>query len=179
MDQAQKNERLSGRLLPEIEAFKHSRQTLLLASIDDAGLPSVSYAPYAVDEAGFYIQISDLAKHGKNLKQCKSVSVMLLQDEAEAKSVFARKRLTFDVTAEHLSRDSDDFVAGRAALVARFGEMAENLSALGDFNMYRLVPSKGLYVKGFGQAFEIGGADMSQINWKTGEGKGHGHAQPA
>ena len=61
-------------------------------------------------------------------------------------------------------------------MIERFGEMAENLSALADFNMYRLIPSRGLFVKGFGQAFELTGSELTEVNWMRGEGKGHGHS---
>lgn len=171
----EKQQRLKERLLPEIEEFKQSRQTLLLASTDAEHNPNVSYAPFALANGGFYILISDLAKHGKNLKQKQGLSVMLVQDETEAKSIFARKRLTFEVQAEPISRDNDEFAKGRAALIERFGEMAENLSGLSDFNMYKLTPSRGLFVKGFGQAFQLTGSELTDVNWMTGEGKGHGH----
>lgn len=46
------------------------------------------------------------------------------------------------------------------ALISRFGEMAESLSKLNDFNLYKLVPDNGRYVKGFGQAFNVFGNDL-------------------
>ena len=110
-----KQQRLKQRLLPEIELFKQSCQTLLLASLDAEHKPNVSYTPFALANGGFYILISDLAKHGRNLKQQTELSVMLLQDESEAKSVFARKRLTFDVHAVPISRDDLEFMTGRSA----------------------------------------------------------------
>ncbi|WP_417348567.1 heme utilization protein HutZ [Ferrimonas sp.] len=175
----QKDQRLRERLLPEIEEFKTKAQTLMLATLDREGVPNVSYAPFAQGAEGFYILISDMARHGMNLKVNKALSVMLVQDESEAKTVFARKRLTFDVQAQHVARESEGFAAGIAALESRFGDMAENLSKLADFNLYCLRPSKGLFVKGFGQAFAIGGDDLNQVSWMIGDGKGHGHARTA
>jgi len=173
----EKQHRLRERLLPEIEAFKQSSQTLMLASTNAEHQPNVSYAPFALTNDGFYILISDIAKHGQNLKQQPGLSVMLIQDEQQAKSIFARKRLTFDVQATPIPREDTEFAAGRAALVERFGEMAESLASLLDFNMYKLTPSRGLFVKGFGQAFQLSGTGLTEVNWMTGNG-GHGHVRP-
>ncbi len=163
-----KNERLTSRLLPEMDEFKHSQQTLLVASINAENQPNVSYAPYALADGGFYILISDIAKHGQNLKHHRAISVMMIEDEQEAKSIYARKRLTFDVEATLIERDHPDFIVGTDALVARFGEIAENLRSLSDFNLYQLRPHKGLFVKGFGKAFEITGEDLTSIHWLQG-----------
>ncbi|GIU47532.1 heme utilization protein HutZ [Shewanella algidipiscicola] len=169
-----KEQRLRDKLLPEIEAFKAERSTLQLATQDQHGVPNASYAPFALADDGFYILVSELARHGTNLKASKLLSVMLLEDEAEAKSVFARKRLTFDATAESVARGSDSFSKGVAALSARFGEMIDNLAELNDFNLYKLTPHQGLYVKGFGQAFSLSGAELLDVDWKR---DGH-HGQP-
>ncbi|ABZ77943.1 pyridoxamine 5'-phosphate oxidase-related FMN-binding [Shewanella halifaxensis HAW-EB4] len=162
----EKEQRLRDKLLPEIEAFKAERSTLQLATQDADGLPNASYAPFALADDGFYILVSELARHGSNLKASKNLSVMLLEDEAEAKTVFARKRLTFDATAELVDRESDNFSKGIAALSARFGEMIDNLAGLGDFNLFKLNPHQGLYVKGFGQAFSLSGVELLDVDWK-------------
>ncbi|MCL1037338.1 heme utilization protein HutZ [Shewanella submarina] len=165
--QADKAQRLAEKLLPEINEFKHSRKTLQLATRNSEGQPNASYSPYALSENGFYILVSDLARHGQNLKMSEQVSVMLVEDESEAKTVFARKRLTFDTTAQRLERDTDAFKEGVLALQQKHGEMVTNLAALGDFNLYRLRPEQGLYVKGFGQAFKLSGAELLDVSWMT------------
>lgn len=170
-----KAHRLREKLLPEIERFKTERSTLQLATQDAAGVPNASYAPFALADDGFYILVSELARHGTNLKESPSVSVMLLEDESEAKTVFARKRLTFDAVAELVARDSELFTKGVAALSERFGEMIDNLSQLKDFNLFKLSPQQGLYVKGFGQAFSLTGNELLDVNWKR---DGHHGASP-
>lgn len=162
-----KEKRLAEKLLPEINEFKQQRKTLQLATIDKDGTPNASYAPYALAEAGFYILVSDLARHGMNLKQTSKVSVMLVEDESECRTCFARKRVTFDTQATHITRDNSEFALGVTALQQRFGDMIDNLSSLKDFNLYRLSPEKGLYVKGFGQAFAISGTELMDITWQT------------
>ncbi|MEL0630136.1 heme utilization protein HutZ [Psychromonas aquatilis] len=155
-----KKERLQNRLGPEIQAFRDKRLTLQLATIDEQGKPHASYTPFAFDQDGYYILISYIAKHGQNLKENKQISIMMLEDESEAKNLHARKRLTFDSVATELDKTSVEGVAGIEALISRFGEMAVNLSRLNDFYLYRLVPSNGRYVKGFGQAYNVSGNDL-------------------
>jgi heme iron utilization protein len=165
---------LRDKLVCEIQAFKQQQETLLLATVDLDGLPNVSYAPFAPADEGFYILVSDLARHGGNLRQCKNVSVMMIEDEARATRIFARKRLTFDAVAQFISRDTKAFLQGVMALSGRFGTMPDNLAALADFNLYLLVPTQGLFVKGFGQAFSLTGAELMDIDWQN---KGqHGRA---
>lgn len=158
-----KKERLQNRLGPEVQAFRDERLTLQLATIDNQGIPHASYTPFAFDQHGYYILISELAKHGQNLKDNKNISIMMLEDESKAKNLHARKRLTFDTVATELDKKSVEGIAGINALISRFGEMAENLSLLSDFYLYRLVPSNGRYVKGFGQAFNVSENDLVEF----------------
>jgi len=155
-----RRERLQGRLEPEVREFRDSRKTLQLATISAAGIPNATYAPFAFDSKAYYILVSDLAAHGQNLKTNRNVSILMIEDESECKNIYARKRLTFDTRAELVEKQTQDWSQGVEALKARFGEIIDNLSQLGDFNLYRLVPESGRYVKGFGQAFVISGDDM-------------------
>ncbi|OBT15532.1 heme utilization protein HutZ [Vibrio sp. UCD-FRSSP16_10] len=155
-----KQQRLQGRLGPEVQEFRDACQSLQLATITKQGLPHVSYTPFAFDKAGYYILVSDLAAHGQNLKFNHNVSIMMVEDEGAANNVHARKRLTFDTKAEHIDKASVQGQEGVLALVKRFGEMAQNLAQLADFNLYKLTPSNGRYVKGFGQAFNVTGNDL-------------------
>ncbi|GLS91074.1 heme utilization protein HutZ [Psychromonas marina] len=170
-----KQARLQGRLIPEIHEFREHCQSLQLATLND-GLPHASYAPFAYTEAGYFILISDIAQHGQNLKTAKSVAFMMLDDESAAKSIFARRRLSYESQANCIDKKSDLGVQGLNALEARFGDMIPQLSQLNDFNLYQLKPLKGRYVKGFGKAFELTGDELQDITHLQGghNNKGHG-----
>ena len=158
-----KAERLQSRLGPEIQEFRNSRNTLQLGTVDKEGKPHTSYAPFAFSEMGYYILVSDLATHGQNLKHRTAVSIMMIEDESQARSIFARRRLSFDTNAELIERDSEHWKTAIQVMSDRLGEMIDNLSQLGDFNLYRLNPVIGRYVKGFGQAFDVSGEDMLSV----------------
>lgn len=158
-----KQERLQGRLEPEIREFRDATQTLVLATLDAEGTPNVSYAPFALREDGYYILISEMARHTKNLLTNPKISLMMIEDEKDSRSLFARKRLTFDARPERLCRDTPEWQAGIDALHARFDDTVSGLSKLDDFHLFRLVPLNGLFVKGFGNAFAVSGDDLVDV----------------
>ncbi|OYD25825.1 heme utilization protein HutZ [Oceanimonas baumannii] len=163
VEHAEKQARLQGRLEPEIREFRDSMKTLLLATVDAEGAPNVSYAPFALREDGYYILISELARHTRNLLSVPSVSLMMVEDEQGCRTLFARKRLTFDARPERVERDTEAWLAGIRALTERHGDMVTGLAGLGDFHLFRLVPERGLFVKGFGQAFAVSGDDLVDV----------------
>ena len=158
-----KQQRLQGRLAPEIREFRDATQTLVLATVDANGNPNVSYAPFALREEGYYILISEMARHTRNLLENPKISLMMIEDEGDSRSVFARKRLTFAARPELVVRDTPEWQAGIDALHDRFSETVLGLSQLADFHLYRLVPLQGLFVKGFGQAFAVSGDDLVDV----------------
>ncbi len=158
-----KENRIQHRLGAEIQAFREKCHCLVLATMNNNHCPNVSYAPFALAEKGYYILVSDLAQHGQNLKQQPDLSLMMLEDESASKALYARRRLSFDAKAHWIPRTQTEWSLGIAALRARHGELIDDLSQLGDFNLYRLTPEKGRYVKGFGQAFNVSGEDLISI----------------
>lgn len=160
MDQQVKQERLQGRLEPEIREFRQERRTLQLATVDENGRPNVSYAPYVQNQDGYFVLISEIARHARNLQVNPSVSIMMIEDEGSSKQLFARKRLTFDAIASVVQRDSEQWNLVIAQMQARFGEIIDGLSQLQDFVLFNLKAEQGLFVKGFGQAYQVSGDDL-------------------
>ncbi|MEF1255319.1 MULTISPECIES: heme utilization protein HutZ [unclassified Vibrio] len=160
MDQQVKQERLQGRLEPEIKEFRQARRTLQLATVDENGRPNVSYAPYVQNQDGYFVLISEIARHARNLQVNPSVSIMMIEDEGDSKQLFARKRLTFDAVASVVERDSKQWNLVIAQMKERFGEIIDGLSQLQDFVLFNLKAEQGLFVKGFGQAYQVSGDDL-------------------
>lgn len=161
MDQsAIKQQRLQGRLSPEIRAFKDSRKTLQLATIDANGRPNISYAPFVNDLDGYYVLISEIARHTQNILANPAVSLMMIEDESEAKSLYARTRLTFEANAVVIPRETEKWSEVISFMIERLGETAQGLSQLGDFHLIHLQPEQGLFVKGFGKAYKVSSDDL-------------------
>lgn len=160
MEQQVKQERLQGRLGPEIKEFRQERRTLQLATVDQAGRPNVSYAPFVQNQEGYFVLISDVARHARNLKANPQVSLMMIEDEESSKQLYARKRLTFDAQASVVERETELWTQVIGQMQERFGEIIDGLSQLQDFSLFNLKAENGLFVKGFGQAYQVSGDDL-------------------
>jgi len=132
----------------------HTVRSLILGTIDAAGMPLVSYAPFAWDDSGdLLVAVSALAAHQPALATADRVSVMLIEDEATTRQIFARTRLMLDCEINSSLGPARHEVF--AVLRGRFGEIADLLEGLGDFHAYRLTPRRGQFVTGFGAAFVL------------------------
>ncbi|MEZ8784542.1 heme utilization protein HutZ [Vibrio splendidus] len=160
MEQQVKQERLQGRLGPEIKEFRQERRTLQLATVDEEGRPNVSYAPFVQNQEGYFVLISDIARHARNLKANPQVSLMMIEDEEISKQLYARKRLTFDAQASVVERETELWTQVIGQMQERFGEIIDGLSQLQDFSLFNLKAENGLFVKGFGQAYQVSGDDL-------------------
>ncbi|NMS58529.1 pyridoxamine 5'-phosphate oxidase family protein, partial [Vibrio parahaemolyticus] len=107
-----------------------------------------------------FVLISKIARHARNLLENPNVSLMMIEDEESSKQLFARKRLTFDAVANVVERDTEMWQQVVEQMKERFGEIIDGLSQLEDFVLFNLKPESGLFVKGFGQAYQVSGDDL-------------------
>ena len=147
-------------LIDEIARFREQQQSLILATTNDQGKPLSSTAPFIEsDDGDFVLLLSDMAEHSQNLsyhKQSGTVAaVMLLEDEAQCRNIFARKRLSYECRVQIVDRKQPQWQPMIEQLQQKFGKTIDLLSSLGDFRLYVLSPQNGNYVKGFGQAYPL------------------------
>ncbi len=140
---------------PQIEELINSCQSIMLATINEDGSPLVSTAPYSRVGNQFQILVSYMAKHTKNLKDRKKVSIMFVEDESASKQLYARHRLTIDSEAELVELDNPLFAEAMEDLRKRHGKVIEVLGSLDDFILFNFKPIKGSYVNGFGSAYFV------------------------
>ena len=152
--------RLKAKLENDLKVFRQQRYTLQLATVDEQGHPNVSYAPFVQNQHGYFVLISELARHTQNLLTTPHVSLMMVEDESASRQLFARVRLTFDATAQKVERDSSLWQEVISQMEDRHGEIVSGLVQLQDFILFNLLPQKGLFVKGFGQAYPVSAQDM-------------------
>ncbi|MGD1901372.1 MAG: HugZ family protein [Geitlerinemataceae cyanobacterium] len=155
--------------------FLDGISSLMLATCDASGQPNASYAPFvADDERNFYVYISGLSTHTKNIAETGKVSVMAIEDEATTQQIFARGRLSFECSAAELERETEEWEAIADRFHKRFGKIIDVFRPLPDFRIIKLEPSAGRFVIGFGAAYDVSGDDLNTLVQVTGEGKGHG-----
>lgn len=141
--------------VPKIEELIGGAKSLILATLNEDGTPASSYAPFVQTEGGFQILVSYMAKHTRNLRDRKSVSVMVIQDESAVKQIYARDRLTMECEAVLVEPESDFFARSVKALEEKHGNIVKMLSELKDFVLFDLRPLGGNYVNGFGSAYTV------------------------
>ena len=140
---------------PKIEELIENTQSVILATLDAEGNPVASYAPFVHLDGSFQILVSFMARHTRNLRDRKKVSVMLIEDESVAKQIYARDRLTLDCEVVQVEPESDLWNRAVEELKNRHGKVIDVLSGLNDFIMFDLQPTKGSYVNGFGSAYSV------------------------
>ncbi|MDP2028026.1 MAG: pyridoxamine 5'-phosphate oxidase family protein [Thiobacillus sp.] len=147
----------------EYEGFPERFDTLLMATVSSEGEPNASYAAYVRQGSDFYVYISELAAHTRNLKEQGKVSVFFIENETDSKNLFARKRTTYQCTAHHMPRDEAEFAPMMEKFSQKFGNMIDTLRDMKDFHLYRLHPHKATYVSGFARAFVVEGAELDNV----------------
>jgi putative heme iron utilization protein len=147
----------------EYEVFPERFDSLLMATVSSEGEPNASYAAYVRQGSDFYVYISELAAHTRNLKEQGKVSVFFIENEADSKNLFARKRITYQCTAHHMPRDEAGFAPMMEKFSQKFGDTMDTLRDMKDFHLYRLHPLKATYVSGFARAFVVEGEELDKV----------------
>ena len=83
------------------------QKSLMISSLTEMGEPFISYAPFAKVGDKIYIYISKAAEHYYNISRNPKIAIMLIEDEAASKTVFARCRVSFNATATKMEEVPD------------------------------------------------------------------------
>ena len=151
-DEAQKKAKP---LTPKVKELIANTKSVILATVDAEGNPNSSYAPFIQVENTFYILVSFMARHTKNLAEGRKTSMMFIEDESATKQIYARERLTLEATTSQIERDSDTWNSVVAKLKENHGKVVDVISEMKDFILIALHPLKGSYVNGFGSAYFV------------------------
>ncbi|MEN8132043.1 MAG: DUF924 family protein [Pseudomonadota bacterium] len=154
----------SAELSNELLEFRSTFRSVLLSTVSQESIPEVSYAPCVTDEEGnVYIYVSGLSRHTHNLRNTGRVSLLFIEDEGPVRNIFARKRLSYSCETKALSSDSADWSQILDRFKERFGKFVDTLRLLPDFQLFKLTPASGNYIRGFGQAYSFKGAGLGEI----------------
>ncbi len=161
----------------EVESFLETFQTLVMASLTPDREPHASTAPYVRLGNDFYILISTVAQHGRNLLVNPNISLLFVEDESQCVQPFARKRVTIEAVASEISRVDELFARVIERFKAHFDpELVTSLTQMGDFHLFKLSPKSGSVVMGFGKAYRLDEnlEVMKQIMGQHQRGHGNG-----
>jgi len=140
-------------------------KSIILSTICDRNTPNSSYAPSIRGGNGdFYVYVSELSKHTRNILQNSRISAMIIEDESKADNLFARKRLTMDCNAQKIERGVDEWEETLNEMRSKLGDTIKFLKDMTDFHLFKLVPINGLLVYGFGKAFKFKDGNLDSFS---------------
>jgi putative heme iron utilization protein len=138
----------------EAITFIRSFESVILGSVTNSGHPHTSYAPYITDNGKFYIYVSGLALHARSLENGVA-SLLFIENEQRAKTIYARKRLTINCRVSTIERGNQHYSGLLDHLETRHGPTIKLLRTLPDFLLFELSPDRALFVTGFGAAYDL------------------------
>lgn len=141
----------------EALTFISGFSSVVLGSVTKSGQPHTSYAPYITHNNNFYVYVSGLAQHASTLKNG-MVSLFFIENEHQAKSIFARKRLTINCRVSTINRNKHGYDSLLNTMQARHGSTVKLLRTLPDFILFEFRPEQATFVTGFGAAYDVGEA---------------------
>ncbi len=148
----------------EYKKFLIKFKSLELSTIGGKGNPESSYAPFVRDNNNnFYIFVSSLANHSKNLFNDRRAGIMLIESEVNAENIYARKRVVFDCKVKPMKEDSEEWYKIMIEFEKSAGQIMKIIRTLPDFNLLCLEPLSGRFIKGFGMAYKISGKKMDNL----------------
>ncbi|NCD11474.1 MAG: heme iron utilization protein [Epsilonproteobacteria bacterium] len=150
-------------------------QTAIIGTLDKNNYPFSSYAPYLYDNNRFYVYISDIATHAKNIQRNPKASLFFVEDESKTENLFARKRVSLQCDSQKIERSSERFEAVLGLFAEKFdAKMVSTLKKMLDFNLYEFKVTYGEATFGFGKAYFIGGKNMDELVERTADNPHHG-----
>jgi len=154
-----------------MKQFLSAIQTAVIGTLDINHKPFSSYAPYVYDNNRFYVYISNIATHTKNLHANPHASLLFIEDESQSKNLFARRRISLQVEACIIARESERFENVLDLFAKKFdSNTVAMLKQMQDFNLFEFEVKYGEATFGFGEAYLVGGEDMNELLPRTGGG---------
>ncbi len=160
-----------------LDEFLETLQSLTISSLDENKNPFSSYAPFVKYNHKYYVYLSLMAKHSKNLTQNKIASIFFSEDEKDCSNIFAKKRVSIQCNVKRLDQNTQNETEILNEFRIKFGaEMIDMLYKMQDFYLFEFTPFYGEAVFGFGKAYNLGGENFDefiqrQSNGHTGHGK--------
>jgi len=147
----------------EYHKLRDQQQSLQMATLDADGLPEASYAPFVWHDDACYLFLSQLARHTQNLNINPALGLLLIEDESETRNQFARRRIIWQGRAAKIGRDEALFNTVMQCFRDRFGDFIDVIEPLQDFQLFKITPDTGRFIRGFAQAFQLSGEGLNEM----------------
>ena len=138
-------------IIEQFKTFPNDKYSLMLSTVNSDKTPHTSYSPFVQNEGSYYICISSMLPHFDNINKSKKAHVMIIEDEATASHIYARKRLYFNVTCELEVEEETIF----KLFDGRYKDQLSFLKTMKDFKIIKLIPKVKSLILGFGAAYQM------------------------
>lgn len=135
-----------------MENLIKNQRTLMISSNDRDNNLNISCAAYVYKKNKIYIYISKIAKHYENLLTNPKISVMIIEDEQDAKTVFDRTRISINCIAKRIDYEAEDIFE---LFDKNHGAKMMKILKTMDFDIFELEILNGRFIKGFTKVFDI------------------------
>ena len=156
--------------MQNLNEFLQTIKSLTISSLDENKNPFSSYAPYVKYNHKYYVYLSLMAKHSKNLTQNKIASIFFSEDEKDCSNIFAKKRVSIQCNVEN---SVSDLQLNDLQKVSLYRILEE---ALSNTVQHANATSVGIYLKLHNRIFSMEivdngiGYDQTQMKSKDGFG---------
>ena len=135
-----------------------------LGTIHD-GEPNLAMVAMAFesDFSAFYIHVSRLGKHTRDMETDPHVSLLLTEADDGRADPQTLARLSLQGRADPVSQIDPSYERLKHLYLTRFPE-SEKLFSLGDFSLWHIRPKGGRFVAGFAQAFNIVPEELRKLS---------------
>jgi putative heme iron utilization protein len=136
----------------------------IIISVNEDDVTDLGYAPYIFYENYYYIFVSELSTHVKLLLKKNVGTFMIINDETNSQNIWARIRLKFSAKIEVIIRESEDFGIICEKIRYKHGKTMNLIKQFSDFHLIKIIPSRGTFIFGFGNAYNLEGQYLNVIN---------------
>ncbi|GIV85883.1 MAG: pyridoxamine 5'-phosphate oxidase [Candidatus Roseilinea sp.] len=149
--------------LTEVRDFILARRlaTLAVCDHDEPFTAMTSYVPEP-GVTGLLIHLSDLAPHKRMLLANPKCSLLIAEADDGRAEVMSLARVTLQGNAVKIEKASEDYAQSKARFLARLPS-SEIMFGLPDFDLFRITPTSGRFIGGFGRAFAFTADQLVQI----------------
>jgi heme iron utilization protein len=138
----------------------HRQATLAVSTNDE---PFTAMVSYAMSEAqhggGLLVHLSNLSLHKRLLLANPKCSLLIAEPDDGRAEVMSLARVTLNGNAIKLSKETQAYAEAKAAFLAKL-PTSEVMFGLADFDLFRITPSSGRFIAGFGRAFGLSSDDL-------------------
>jgi len=148
--------------LEALRALLRGQRQGALATLH-GGAPAVSMVAYALDGAGgFLLHLSALSQHTADIRADARVALLVWQPDDGQGNPLTLHRLSVDGAAQPIGRDDAAYAPAKALYLERLPGATITFT-LSDFTVFRVTPTGGRFVAGFGRAYDVAPNELSVV----------------